>query len=79
MILIAASEKKELDEQQQHREDLKSLAWNLKRVPIYAKEEIVKLIEGDKVREDVLKDIQKHMEEWPEPLRLYVDKKIKEL
>ena len=56
MILIAASEKKEFNEQQ-HREDLKSMAWNLKRVPIYAKEEIVKLIEGDKVREDVLRDI----------------------
>jgi len=62
-------------EKKKHDEltDLKLMAWNLKRVPVYAKEEIIKIIEGEKnIREDVILELKKHKSdienEWPKEL-----------
>lgn len=75
---------KRLEEKQTKEAELKMMAWNLDKVPMYAKEEIVKLIDGDKeIRKDVIDSIFKYkeriMEEWPEELRKFVFKRIKEI
>ncbi|HII71587.1 TPA: hypothetical protein HA265_02420 [Candidatus Woesearchaeota archaeon] len=67
------------------KERLIKQAWNLKRVPMFAKKEIVRLIEGERtgIRSDVLKALktyQKQIEKtWPRDLRLLVEKAIKEV
>ena len=47
--------------------------WNLKHVPIYAKEELVKLVENGKMRDDVMQECKKHKAgieaEWPAELK----------
>jgi len=53
--------------------DLKLIAWNLKRVPVYAKEEIIKIIEGEKnIRDDIVLELKKHKshieKDWPKEL-----------
>ncbi|MBW2997669.1 hypothetical protein KY349_04990, partial [Candidatus Woesearchaeota archaeon] len=60
-------------------------AWNLKRVPMFAKKEIVRMLEGERtgIRKDVIEamhhykaDIEKN---WPRDLRLAVFKAVKEV
>ena len=63
---------------------LKMLVWNLEKVPGYAKQEIIKLIDGDKnIREDVIASIHKYKKEiekkWPKELKEFVFKKIEEI
>ncbi|MBN2422719.1 ATP-dependent helicase [Candidatus Woesearchaeota archaeon] len=65
-------------------EDLKQMAWNLDRVPMFAKEEIIKMIEGNTcIKKDVLDSIKKYRHEieetWPEKLKKFVLKKANEL
>ena len=64
----------------EHKELLKIQVWNLKHVPIYAKEELIKLVEFGNCREDVLQEIKKHQEdikkEWPEELKEFVLSKL---
>ena len=63
--------------QEQEKDDktelLKMQVWNLKQVPAYVKEELIKLVNGDKIREDVKKELTKHLEdikkEWPKELK----------
>ncbi len=48
-------------------------------MPIYAKEELIKLIDNGNCRGDVLKELRerkKEVEEWPEELREYVLSKL---
>ena len=67
------------------KERLIKQAWNLKRVPMFAKKEIVRLIEGERtgIRSDVLKALktyQKQIEKtWPRDLRLVVYKAAEEV
>lgn len=82
--IIESIENKELTEKEKETEELKSMVWNLKKVPMFAKEEIINLIEGDKdIRQDVLDEIEKHKEEikknWPMKLQDFVFKRIKEI
>ena len=67
----AADEKKEL---------LKQQAWNLKRVPGYVKNELVRFIEFGRMREDIQQGIKQHLEgikeNWPEELKEFVQKEL---
>lgn len=65
-------------------EQLKRMTWNLERVPGFAKQEIIKLIDGDKsIREDVVQSIHKYEKEikknWPKELKDFVFEKIKNM
>jgi len=75
-----AREKKE-EEKDLQKEKLKMHVWSLKRVPIYAKEELVKLIEFGSCRKDVLEEAKKYKteieENWPEELKKFVLGKLK--
>ncbi|MBU0470532.1 MAG: ATP-dependent helicase [Nanoarchaeota archaeon] len=68
------------DEKDEHKERLKMQVWTLKHVPVYAKEELVKLIEFGLMRADVLRDVKKHKsdveKDWPEELKEFVLGKI---
>ncbi len=77
-------EEKKLEQKDDKNAELKMMAWNLKKVPMYAKEEIVKLIDGDKeIREDVIRAFHQYKEnikkEWPKELREFVFKRLKEI
>ncbi len=72
--------KKKEDEKDELKEKLKMQVWALKHVPVYAKEELVKLIEFGTIRKSVVdsikmyrKDVEK---EWPEELKKFVLEKI---
>ncbi len=65
---------KEQDEQKDTlKEKMKMQVWNLKHVPVYAKEELIKLIEYGSMRQDVLMECRKYRKEieekWPDELR----------
>jgi len=77
-------EEERLEKQDTKEAELKIMAWNLKKVPMYAKEEIVKLIDGDKeIRQDVIKALHRYKkrikEEWPKELYEFVFKRLKEI
>jgi len=71
---------KQQEEKDLQKEKMKMQVWNLKHVPIYAKEELVKLIEFGSMRQDVLNDCKKYLKEieegWPEELKTFVLGKI---
>lgn len=77
--------KEKLDaEKDEKKEKLKMMAWNIKKVPMYAKEEIVRMIDGDEdIREDVLEAIEKYKKDikknWPKELSEFVFEKIKKM
>jgi ATP-dependent helicase Lhr and Lhr-like helicase len=76
----AKVQKEKLAEQDDALENLKIQAWNLKHVPVYVKEELVKLINGDKMRKDVkagLKENIDEVEKWPKELKEFVLSKIR--
>jgi len=77
-------EKKELTEKEQEYKDLRQMIWNLNKVPLFAKEELIKLIDGeDNIRPDVIKSIEKHKKDikknWPKKIQKIVFEKLKEL
>jgi ATP-dependent Lhr-like helicase len=77
-------EKDREESKNQESEDLKVMAWNLKRVPFPIREHIVEIIDGKKhVREDfiaALKTYKKEIDEsWPPELRLYLFQRLIDL
>ncbi len=77
------AEKKKLAERDDRIENLKLMIFGLKKVPFFAKEELLRLIDGtpaDELRPDVVSAIKKHEKEirkkWPKELREFVLKKI---
>jgi len=77
-------EKKELTEAEQKAKELRQMILNLKKVPMFAKEELAKLIEGEnEIRPDVIKAIHQHETEikktWPKELKQIVFKRLKEI
>ncbi|MDP3990488.1 MAG: ATP-dependent helicase [archaeon] len=68
------------DAKDELKEKMKMQVWGIKHVPIYAKEELVKLIENGSMRQDVMSDCRKHRKEieesWPEELREFVLNKM---
>jgi len=77
-------EKRQLTEEEQKQKDLKRMVWGLKRVPMFAKDELIKLIDGDKeIRQDVISSIDRYKSEikktWPKELQDFVFKRVKEI
>ncbi len=66
------SRQKELDEKDEAKEKLKMQVWGLKHVPLYEKEELVKLIENGSCRKDVLKDLGKLPEELEKLTKTFI-------
>ena len=70
------SRKELLDKKDLAKEKLKMQVWQLKRVPIYAKEELIKLIEFGSMRQDVLSEMKKHKDDiekdWPDELKEFI-------
>lgn len=70
------SRKKENEGKDLFREKLKMQVWNLKHIPIFAKEELIKLIEFGSMRKDVWAEIKQHRkdieQEWPVELKEFV-------
>lgn len=69
-------QKKKDEEKDGYKEKLKMQVWLLKYVPVYVKEELVKLIEFGSMRGDVLKEMGSYREEiekeWPPELKEFV-------
>lgn len=69
-----------LDKKDLAKEKLKMQVWQLKRIPIYAKEELIKLIEFGSMRQDIVNEVKKHKSDiekgWPLELREFVLSKI---
>ncbi len=60
---------------------LKQMIWALKKVPMFAKEELIKLVDGSKnIREDVVQGIKEHKKDikknWPKELQKFVFEKL---
>ena len=59
---------------------MKQQAWNLKRVPGYVKNELVRFIEFDRMREDIMQGIKEHIKEieenWPEEIKEFILEKL---
>ena len=76
------SQKKTEDAQDAQKEKLKMQVWALKTIPIYIKEELIKLIEFGNCRKDVLEELKKKKgeieKEWPLELNDFVLKKVYE-
>jgi len=75
------AEEKRLEDWDEHQELLKKEAWNLSGTPLFAKEEIVKLIDGaDDIRTDVKRALVKYKGEilrtWPPELVRFVFEKL---
>ncbi|HII71788.1 TPA: hypothetical protein HA265_03465, partial [Candidatus Woesearchaeota archaeon] len=72
-------------ETDKEKERLIHQAWNLKRVPMFAKREIVRLIEGERtdIRKDFLKALTTYRKEidktWPQDLKDAVFAAVKEI
>ncbi|MEK6939418.1 MAG: ATP-dependent helicase [Nanoarchaeota archaeon] len=69
-------QKKQDEEKDWYKEKLKLQVWNLKHVPVYVKEELIKLIDNGSMRKDVFDDCKKYKEEiekgWPLELKDFV-------
>ncbi len=67
------------------RERLVRQVWNLKKVPVFVKQDIVRMLEGERtgIREDVLRDLHAQRkqidEEWPRDLVIAVFNAVKEI
>ncbi len=72
--------KKQEEEKDWYKEKLKLQVWTLKHVPVYVKEELIKLIDNGSMRKDVFDDCRKYKEEieknWPNELREFMLSKI---
>jgi len=82
--LFDEMEEKELTEKEQEYHELRQMIWNLKKVPLFAKEELIKLIDGeDNIRPDVIKAIDQHKKNikknWPKKLQKIVFERLEEI
>jgi ATP-dependent helicase Lhr and Lhr-like helicase len=75
-------EEKEKNEEEQKIENLKIQLWNLDQVPSFAKHEIIRLIDGETIRQDVLNELinrkKEIKKEWSKELFEFVFNKIEE-
>ena len=73
--------KKSEEQKDEKKEMLKQQAWNLERVPLFAKQEIVELIDGkDEASERLVDAVHKYKKEiekdWPEEVKKFVFGKV---
>lgn len=80
-IWIMAEEGKERDKIKKN-EELKKLAWNVKKVPMFAKEAIIKMIDNEKLDQKLIEEFKKHKDEmqlnFPDKLKKFVFKYIED-
>jgi len=64
------------------KEELKRLAWNVKKVPMFAKEAIVKMIDDEEIEQTIIDEFKKHKDEmqlrFPDKLKKFVFKYIED-
>ncbi len=82
--LFEEMEEKESTEKEQEYHELRQMIWNLKKVPLFAKEELIKLIDGeDNIKLDVIKAIEQHKKDikknWPKELQKIVFARLEEI
>ncbi len=69
-------QKKQEEEKDWYKEKLKLQVWTLKHVPVYVKEELIKLIDNGSMRKDVFDECKKYREEieqnWPQELKEFM-------
>ena len=69
-------QKKKEEEKDWYKEKLKLQIWNLKQVPVYVKEELIKLVDNGSMRKDVFDECKKYKEEieqnWPQELKEFM-------
>ena len=77
------SEEEKQSKEETEKRELKIMAWNLKRVPNFAKQEICEIIDGkdsDEIRPEFIEAVKKYKAEikriWPKELRDIVFKRI---
>lgn len=74
------AQRKKDEARDDHKEKLKLQVWNLSHVPVYMKEELVKLIEFGNIRKEALDELKNYWKEieadWPEELKEFVREKI---
>lgn len=68
------------EEQDAEKEKLRLQVWNLKRVPLSVKEELIKLVDTGSMKDKVKRELKKHLSEikanWPVELLEFVLEKI---
>ncbi len=71
-----AARERQLEEKDLYKEKLKMQVWSLKQVPVYVREELVRLVENGRMREDVVQDCRNQKSqieaEWPAELKEFV-------
>ena len=69
-------QKKQDEEKDWYKEKLKLQVWNLKQVPVYVKEELIKLVDNGSMRKDVFDQCKGRQEEiekeWPQELKEFM-------
>ncbi len=65
------SRKRQEEEKDEAKEKIKMQVWQLKNVPVYIKEELIKFIEFGKMRKDVKKNLE--IENWPKELKEFME------
>ena len=79
------AEEKKFAEKDEYIDNLKFQAWNLEHVPMFVKEELVRMIEGKRegIRKDFLDGIEKYKDEikktWPKELKDFLFSVLKEI
>lgn len=67
-------------ERDKKKEELRQLAWNVKRVPMFAKEAVVKMIDGNEISQEIIEEFKKYRNEmqinFPDKLKKFVFKYI---
>ncbi len=80
-IWMMAEEGKERDKIKKN-DELKKLAWNVKKVPMFAKEAMIKMIDNEKIDQKIIEEFKKHKDEmqlnFPDKLKKFVFKYIEE-
>jgi len=75
------AEEKMIAERDEEKERLKLQAWNLKMVPIFAKREIVEMVDGKKeVTQNLIDSVHKYKKDiektWPKEIKKFVFKEV---
>lgn len=73
-------QKKQEEEKDWYKEKLKLQVWALKYIPVYAKEEFIKLIDNGSMRKEVMDECKMYRadieQDWPEELKQFVLAKL---
>ncbi len=69
------AKKRQEEHRSEYQETLKRQLWQLPHVPVFAKEELMSLIEYGSMKQEAWEKVKEHrrqLEEWPEELREFV-------